>query len=711
MRAGAALAVLLFRHWARASLPNRLRRDKGRRVSAGIFRFGYLAMMGVWGYTVGRLLAALEPEERLRGGGCLIIGMVGLAVTWTALTRGPSLRGDPSPLEASFLEVLPLRQEVRVAVGMLERLFIYAFSTSAFVGVAPRAPLRAVAVAFALSTAAILSGEALMRLARVLVAAMTIARVRAYTIAVSQTFFMLCIVQAPVIGRSQRFGHLLEGAPSYVARALLLGDGLRVVLGISALVALVALASIGVAERIGYDRIDLVPGASRGRSAMDRLVLARIDDLLRRREPGGRWSTVFMMVNTTVITGLCVAFAWSTKRHDPRVDMPDVLTKSACYVAAFSGFVIATSRASRMATRDVAARPLLAPLPVEPRDLLAGRAGRLRASALLAAIPAVALLATPWSLERHLEIAWRVGSVLIAVALAATAATSIAFLTVGAGSKRIGGSFALESVLVLAPLVGVVTAQYAWAVIIPLVALGLVAREANKSGLACVRWLDDDEEFERETPIWRALLVLAAFSSAQTLGARIVGVSDLDEGLKATFAYAASCVVLVGLTLHGRRDAPRLAIVPARRFGAAWLALGVLGGLLTGLVGLVWGRVLERFGIASPVAGDATSKIAMALATVGLAPIAEELFFRGWLFPSIEHELAARGGRWLALLVGAFAFAAVHPPLAFVPVFALGLVASALFAKTRALGPSIAAHLCHNAVAVLVLPGLLGRGS
>ena len=87
---------------------------------------------------------------------------------------------------------------------------------------------------------------------------------------------------------------------------------------------------------------------------------------------------------------------------------------------------------------------------------------------------------------------------------------------------------------------------------------------------------------------------------------------------------------------------------------------------------------------------------------IGLAPFAEEIFFRGWLFTCIEDELSSASKRWLAPLLGAFAFAAVHPPLSCVPVFLLGLVASVLFARTRALGPSIVAHVVHNGIAVLV---------
>ncbi len=698
IRETAALALVLFRHWARASLPDRLRRDKGRRVSAGLFRIAYLAMMSAWGYAVGRLVSGLDdPEQRLRGGAWIVVGAMGLSVMWSALTRGPMLRGEPSPLEVSFLDTLPLREESRLAVGLLERLFVYALGASALVGVYPHTRGRALAVAIAISTAGVFTGEALMRMARVVFPAMTIARARSYLLVFGQVLFLMCVVQAPSLARSPRIGVAVGGWPTYVARAISGGPGFGLVLGVTAGTLGLALAAIAIAERIGFDKVDLVPTDRPRRSKNDALVIDRIDDVLRTREPGGRWSALVMMSYTAIITLAILGFAWTARKG--ALEHADSMIRGACGLAAFSAFVVVTQRATRMATRDVAARPLLAPLPIEPRALLGGKVARLRRDALLVAAPVVALLGTPWSVALHLEIAWRIGALLLALVFGANAAASVAFLTVGAGSKKgPGGSFAIETVLVLVPLAGVATAPYAWSVVVPLAALGLVAREAGRSGLGCVRWLDDADDFERETPIWRALLVLGAFQSAQVLSDRIVGLSELDQGTKVAIAYAASSIVLVSLTAHARRDAPRMRALPER---PAWLAAGAIAGLASGALAIGYLHIVKWLGVELPEASGA-SRIAIAAMAIGLAPLAEEIFFRGWLFPCIEDELSPGRRRWLAPLIGAFAFAAVHPPLSFVPVFVLGLVASLLFARTRALGPGIVAHVVHNALAVLL---------
>ncbi|HVH40907.1 MAG TPA: CPBP family intramembrane glutamic endopeptidase [Labilithrix sp.] len=679
-------------------MPNRLRHDKGRRASAGLFRLAYFVMMSAWGYAVGHLVHGLDSaEQRLRGGAWIVTGISGLAVMWSALTRGPTLRGDASPLEAGFLETLPLRETSRLTVGLLERLFVYALGVSALAGVAPSAPARALGAAIVFSTAGVFTGEALMRLARIIFPAMTIARARSHLLVFGQVLFLMCVVQAPSLARSARLGVIVAGWPSYVAEAIYTGRGFALVLGAALVLLVLALVTVGVAERVGYDKIDLVPTDRPRRSKGALLVIDRIDDVLRTREPGGRLGTVLMTGYTTVVTASIVAFAWATKSAGG----PDAsaMVGGACGVAVFGAFVVVTARASRMATRDVAARPLLAPLPIEPRALLGGKVIRLRRDALLVAFPVLGLLATPWSVLKHVEIAWRVGALLLAVVLAAKAAASIAFLTVGAGSKRgPGGSFVVESVLVLVPLVGVTTAPHAWSAVVPLAALALVAREAGKSGLRCVRWLDDADAFERETPVWRALLVLGAFHCAQVLTGRLVGLGDLEEGTKLAIAYAVSSLALVGLTAHARRDAPRMRALPN---GRGWLAGGAVVGLASAALGLGYLTLLRRFEVQLPQPSGA-SRVAIGIMAVGLAPIAEEIFFRGWLLPCIEEELDPARRRWLAPLLSAFAFAAVHPPLSFIPVFALGLGASLLFSRTRALGPGIVAHLVHNGIAVLL---------
>lgn len=87
----------------------------------------------------------------------------------------------------------------------------------------------------------------------------------------------------------------------------------------------------------------------------------------------------------------------------------------------------------------------------------------------------------------------------------------------------------------------------------------------------------------------------------------------------------------------------------------------------------------------------------MFLMAVGFAPVAEEFFFRGLLFRALDREW---GGR--AALIGSAAFFAMyHPPLAWPPVFAVGLANAWLFRKTGHLGSCVALHMAYNTVVML----------
>lgn len=83
-----------------------------------------------------------------------------------------------------------------------------------------------------------------------------------------------------------------------------------------------------------------------------------------------------------------------------------------------------------------------------------------------------------------------------------------------------------------------------------------------------------------------------------------------------------------------------------------------------------------------------------------LAPIIEELFFRGLFLRALEKRWGPRWALWVSSLV----FAAVHLQLLQFPALALiGLVLGWLTLRTGRLGPAIWAHIAFNTVATVVL--------
>src|ERR1019366_9330301 len=101
-------------------------------------------------------------------------------------------------------------------------------------------------------------------------------------------------------------------------------------------------------------------------------------------------------------------------------------------------------------------------------------------------------------------------------------------------------------------------------------------------------------------------------------------------------------------------------------------------------------------------------RVAMAVAAVLLAPLAEEVLFRGILYPALKQA----GHPRLALWGTALLFAAVHLNVAtFVPLTVLALVLTALYEWTNNLVAPIAAHVLFNAFNVVLLVVLQQMGA
>ena len=87
-----------------------------------------------------------------------------------------------------------------------------------------------------------------------------------------------------------------------------------------------------------------------------------------------------------------------------------------------------------------------------------------------------------------------------------------------------------------------------------------------------------------------------------------------------------------------------------------------------------------------------------ALALAVLTPIAEEVFFRGFLQKGMVNRWGAAPG----IILSAAVFAGLHfQPAVIVPVFITGLLLGALYWHTGSLWPGILVHGAQNLVAIL----------
>ncbi len=148
--------------------------------------------------------------------------------------------------------------------------------------------------------------------------------------------------------------------------------------------------------------------------------------------------------------------------------------------------------------------------------------------------------------------------------------------------------------------------------------------------------------------------------------------------------------------------------VPRRGFAKAGLATFLAVLPLVGGVAFCWVILLETVGLPAELQDVVEKFMSLkepaSLALLGgvavvLAPVAEELLFRGLLFRYARGRLP----RWGALLLPAAVWAALHGLTAFGPLLALGVVLELAYERTGNLAVPMCAHALFNLNTILLL--------
>jgi membrane protease YdiL (CAAX protease family) len=210
-----------------------------------------------------------------------------------------------------------------------------------------------------------------------------------------------------------------------------------------------------------------------------------------------------------------------------------------------------------------------------------------------------------------------------------------------------------------------------------------------------------------------AVLVFAPIVAISYFGganlSQLVGITLSPAGIAvAAFApdVAMLSVVYLRIVRPGAIGWTRMGL--ERKLLLQRLLLGLLGGFLLFGLSFVIEMVLDNLGIHQTQA-DVFATIRHAsplefglvlLAGAVVAPIVEEIFFRGFIFKGfLEQKGAAR-----AYLFSAAIFAAVHMNApAFIPIFAMGLLLSAMYARSGSVIPGMAAHAVNNAAGFILI--------
>lgn len=104
-------------------------------------------------------------------------------------------------------------------------------------------------------------------------------------------------------------------------------------------------------------------------------------------------------------------------------------------------------------------------------------------------------------------------------------------------------------------------------------------------------------------------------------------------------------------------------------------------------------RVLPLFG------DNILSLIISGILIIAVAPVIEEVFFRGFLLRSLSNKMGIFYGSILTALL----FALLHlQPSSIIPVFILGLIINSLVIKSKSIIPAIAFHVFNNAIAFTI---------
>ncbi len=140
-----------------------------------------------------------------------------------------------------------------------------------------------------------------------------------------------------------------------------------------------------------------------------------------------------------------------------------------------------------------------------------------------------------------------------------------------------------------------------------------------------------------------------------------------------------------------------LLIAPATVVGM-WIMFG-------GLHALGYMKWMEALGVEAvqdsvkllQTATDPMVLILMAVAAVLVAPVSEEIVFRGYLYPAAKKF----AGPWMAAICTGLVFAAAHGSLAaLLPLFIFGVVLAVLYEKTGSIWAPVAVHFCFNGATV-----------
>jgi hypothetical protein len=204
-----------------------------------------------------------------------------------------------------------------------------------------------------------------------------------------------------------------------------------------------------------------------------------------------------------------------------------------------------------------------------------------------------------------------------------------------------------------------------------------------------------------------ATTILSAIALA-VIGAAGVDVSKPDKGgvaIALTYvqdvAFIATVLILARLGNRRARAADLGLTIPALRPTLKWIGIAIVlyivfSAAFSAVVNPKEDNLFHSLGIHRDAAGTVA---ALAVLVCVLAPIAEELLFRGFLFAA----LLGWRGPWVAAVVVGLLFGGIHafgtPAILLVQLAVLGFLFCVVRWKTGSILPTVALHAINNSLA------------
>ncbi len=202
--------------------------------------------------------------------------------------------------------------------------------------------------------------------------------------------------------------------------------------------------------------------------------------------------------------------------------------------------------------------------------------------------------------------------------------------------------------------------------------------------------------------VWIGVLVLALwFVFVLGFMALVYVMSwEIDQGLAVSVLEAALIIPVWWLTVRKYKVSWRA--LGWRGFGAGYIALGCGLMILSSGFNFLYSSFLLFFDLQmqvdlTAVFDELASPWLFLLGGAIIAPLAEEVFFRGFVFAGLRQ----RYGWQKAALLSAALFALIHfSPLTFAPLFILGYIWAFLYHASNSLWPAVLMHMTSNTLAL-----------